>query len=178
MSSRRIEVATWVPAAEWARTDPWRRRQWLDYVAGLIRDAKVKQIQSGVGADGRPLRRVLPTSRPDHTRDRPLIPHDDASRAIRLLSTHVSEKNGTVTLAWNYFTDIILYHSAGAGHLPVRDVVGTPGRFLRPVRAKALARWKQLVPERVIAGGPPPVARRRLPLAARPRPQQRPGFFL
>lgn len=188
MTSRRLDASAWVDAREWARALPWQRERWLAFVAAELRAAKVRQISSGVGADGRPLRRVKPTSRPDGTRDRPLIPHDDESRAIRLLKVTANARTGEVVIHWHGWTRVMGYHAEGAGNLPVRDVLGTPGRFLRPVRTRALAEWRRIVPSRILAGGTPPAAAASRPrpgprapflppAVARPRERPRPGFF-
>jgi hypothetical protein len=175
VSSRTIDVSAWVPAAEWSRTDPLRKRLWLTRIAARLRAAKVDQITRGIGADGRRLVRVQPGSRPDGTRDHPLIPHDEMSRTLRLLRVTHNVAKGSVTIHWGYWTTIVAYHADGAGYLPVRDVVGTPGRFLRPVRAWALADWRSMVPMILgPAGGTP--ARR--PAAAVARPRSSGGFFL
>jgi hypothetical protein len=147
MTDRKIDVAAWLPPGEYARADPVRRAAWLARVAADLRDAKVRQVESGVGADGRPMPRVKPTSRPDGSRDRPLIPHDDASRTIRLLKVTANNRAGVVTFHWNRWTTILGYHAEGEGDpLPRRDVFGTPGRFLRRAKARALADWRRQFP--------------------------------
>ncbi len=169
--SRRVDVAEWIGRREFERADPFTRRAYVDFCAGRLKEAKRRQIIQGIGADGRPMPRVQPDSRPDGTRDRPLIPHDDASRTLRLLKLTPNANTGFVTFHWLGWTTILGYHAAGAGHLPVRDVYGTPGRFLRQPKAEARSWWAEHVPSRSFSA--PPAA-----MVARPRAGGPPRFFL
>lgn len=168
MSDRRLKVADWLPPGDYAAAPESIRRRWLAGVAELYRAAKRRQIETHVGADGRPLPRVLPTSRPDGTTDRPLTPHDEASRTLRLLRVTENVRTGELVVHWGHWTRVVGYHAEGIrrgrGRV-IRDVQGTPGRLLRPVKAEALRLWARLYPI-----GPLLAAARQSETPARDRP--------
>lgn len=157
IDDRRIDVKEWVGDDEWNSATPWIKERYVQYCADRLLDAKRKQIQSAVGADGRQLLRVFPWSRPDHTTDDPLFPHGDMSRSLRLLRTIADAKRGVVTFNWHYWTRILGFHADG---IPsrfgprVRDIFGTPGRFLRPVKYECVKEWRRLKPVRTYRAEP------------------------
>jgi hypothetical protein len=112
-----------------------------------VLDAKRRQIESNVGADGRELLRVRPTSRPDGSRDDPLHPHGERSRTLRLIRGTPVVRLGVITLDWHRFTTVVGYHAVGAGSLPTRDIIGTPDRFFRGPKGQARREWERLTRE-------------------------------
>lgn len=167
---RVVDVRAWVGETEWSPATPYTREAYVRYCAAELEKAKRKQVGECIGANGRPLLLVLPGSRPDGSRDFPLIPHHEQSRSLRLLRAIPNVRQGYVTFNWHHWTRILGYHAAG---IPsrfgprVRDIYGTPGRYLRPVKGRCLAYWQHLRPERYAAM--PPI----LPTPAAPTPDRR-----
>lgn len=159
---RVIDVREWV-ADEWESALPYVREAYVRFCARELEQAKRRQVGECIGADGRPLLRVLPGSRRDGSTDWPLVPHHEQSRALRLLRAIPNANRGYVTFNWHHWTRILGFHAAG---IPsrlgprVRDIFGTPGRFVRPVKVRALAYWRSLKPERPFVVRPEPTRRR------------------
>jgi hypothetical protein len=177
VNPRVVGVREWVGEDEWRSATPYVREAYVRFCAAELLKAKQRQVGECIGADGRPLLRVLPGSRPDGSRDFPLIPHHERSRAMRLLRAIPNENQGYITFNWHHWTRILGYHREG---IPsrlgprVRDLFGTPGRFLRPVKARCIAYWRHLRPERIVAVQPriaaiPAERRPKIQPPARPR---------
>jgi hypothetical protein len=144
---RRVDVGSWVGRSAYEAADRRTQEAYLRFCLPLVLDAKRRQIESNVGADGRELPRVRPTSRPDGSRDDPLHPHGNASRILRLIRGTIVPRLGVVTLDWHYWTPVVTYHAVGAGHLPTRDIIGTPGRFWNGPKGQARREWERLTRE-------------------------------
>lgn len=171
MNPRVINVREWVGETEWQSATPYVREAYVRFCSAELLKAKQRQVGETVGADGRQLLRVLPGSRPDGSRDFPLIPHHELSRSLRLLRAIPNVNQGYVTFNWHHWTRVLGYHAAG---IPsrlgprIRDLFGTPGRYVRPVKAKALAYWRQLMPGSSVTVQPSIAARPRRPDARTP----------
>jgi hypothetical protein len=144
---RRVDVAEWIGRDRYLSADRRTQEAYLRFCLPLVLDAKRRQIESNVGADGRELLRVRPTSRPDGSRDDPLHPHGERSRTLRLIRGTPVVRLGVITLDWHRFTTVVGYHAVGAGSLPTRDIIGTPDRFFRGPKGQARREWERLTRE-------------------------------
>lgn len=138
----RLPAAEWVGPA-WEGAPDGLRRRYLEYVAGLARAAKLRELRRGVGVDGDRLRRVKRSSRPDGATGPPLSPHRAASRAQKWIRASVG--TGHVTLWWSHgWGQILGYHRAGSARLPVRNVIGLTDPDMVRLRAEARRYWRSL----------------------------------
>lgn len=168
-----LPVAQWVGPREWAAVHPQRRESTLAFVAGRAQYLKHRELARGVGVDGKKLAPVKPSSRPDGATGRPLDPHYGDSRVVRLMRASVGK--GHVTIWWGSgWGKILGYHRDGAGHLPVRDVIGLTPSDLRKLQLDTVIFWQS-------RGMLRPAAHVRWPgptAPARPSTTQRPSRYV
>jgi hypothetical protein len=146
--------------ANWRYASTARRAAYFGELARVAFELLYDRITRGIGLDGRKLTRVKPKSRPDGAKGPPLTPREQASRSRRLLA--FSAGQDAATLYWRGGWGAILgYHARGAGHLPIRNIVGLMASELAAAVRRAREWWK--------SGGwrfgppPPPLPRAALP---------------
>jgi hypothetical protein len=131
----------WDRATEAERRAYWRR---LAEIAYFI---KRQEIARGIGADGKKLTPVQPSSRPDGAKGQPLDPHYGESRTARLLA-YSSTATGA-TLYWRAagrksWAVILGYHAHVGGEVrgaPLRDTIGISPRGRKQVATQARQWW-------------------------------------
>jgi hypothetical protein len=168
----------WEDATEAERRAYWYR---LSEIAYFI---KRQEISRGIGADGRKLAKVKPSSRPDGSDGPPLDPHYGESRTARLLA-YSSTASGA-TLFWRAsgrksWALILSYHARIEGEevrgAPLRDTLGISPRGRARVVAQARDWWAARhgipparIPRAPLRRPPVPTVRPRPTVAARPQP--------
>lgn len=106
------------------------------------RHRKLRELDAGVGVNGRRLASVKPESRRDGGSGPPLSPHNAASRFQRYLRVHVAVDR--CVLYWGYgWRKVVRGHRIGWGALPIRDVVGLTKRDFAAAVAEARSEWAQ-----------------------------------
>jgi hypothetical protein len=150
----------------WNRASEAERRAYWKRLAEIAYFIKRQEIARGVGADGKKLPPVQPSSRPDGAKGQPLDPHYGESRTARLLA-YSSTAMGA-TLYWRAsgrksWAVILGYHARVGGEVrgaPLRDTLGISPRGRKQVAAQARQWWTSGRPR----PAPAPVLR------PRPRP--------
>jgi hypothetical protein len=141
----------------WDNATPADRRAYYQRAGELALVIKRDEIRRGIGYDGKPLEPVLPSSRPDGAKGKPLDPHYARSRTYRLLAMRVAT-NG-VTLFWHSghgrkqklpWATILGYHADGVViGAPMRDVVSSISPAgMRKLKARALQWWANFIASR------------------------------
>lgn len=126
------------------------RKAYWTRVGELAIQVKRREVLRGIGADGRPLIKVRPSSRPDHAKGPALVPHYAQSRTLRLLAMRVSE-NG-VTLFWHSghgrkqklpWATILGFHADGVViGAYVRNTIGISPAGMRKIEREAKQWWR------------------------------------
>jgi hypothetical protein len=125
--------------ANWRYASAARRTAYFAELARVAFELLYDRISRGVDVSGRKLARVKP--RPDGAKGAPLSPHEQASRSRRLLA--FSAGQNAATLYWRGGWGAILgYHARGAGHLPIRNIVGLMASELAAAVRRAREWWK------------------------------------
>lgn len=141
----RNEIHLVVPAAgsqEWLSTNRQIRSRYLRQLGPLAVNMHGWQCARGLDADGKRLRAVLPSSRPDGATGPPLTPHYAESRTRDLIRFRVDPDAGEVILFWAEDWGVILgYHAYELRKR--RDVLGLSPRFLGNWEAEANRVWNQ-----------------------------------
>lgn len=138
LSGADVEPVHWA----WALAGPKERRAYYLDLGRACYRRKILELAAGIGVDGRPLRPVKPSSRPDRATGPPLSPHEAASRFQRYLVKQPFADPTRCTLYWTQgWAKVVRGHMVGWGHLPVRDVVGLTKRHVREAVAEARAAW-------------------------------------
>lgn len=145
-NSLRLDATSFLPEGEWAAATDARRRRYLDRAGDFAVRLKLRQVRLGIGADGRRLRKVRPSSRPDNATGKPLDPHYGQSRAVRWLRDSAGAKAGTVTLWWSHgWGEVLGYHARGeVKGAPTRDVIGWPVTYRREFERLCMRFWKTM----------------------------------
>lgn len=128
---------SWVYATDAQRKNYWRHVGTFAIVVyrGMIR--------RGLDADGKELKPVKRTSRPDRATGPPLTPHYGMSRTSRLLA--MSARVNGCTIWWRAgWSRILGYHAIKRGprRLPVRNVLGIYPAGRRKIAAEARRWWR------------------------------------
>lgn len=156
----------------WALAGESLRRAYWRHVADFAMDTKRREIRAGIGKDGRKLKPVKKTSRPDGAKGPPLIPHYATSRTQRNLAK--SSTASSATLFWRGgWARILGYHAYkhGARALPVRNTIGISPKGLRAIAQDGRDWWDRQ--NRVSTPPAPKPAPR--PTTPRPAPVPKPG---
>jgi hypothetical protein len=158
----------------WDRATEAERRAYWRRLAEIAYFVKRQEIARGIGADGKKLPPVQPSSRPDGAKGPPLDPHYGESRTARLLA-YSSTASGA-TLFWRAsgrksWALILSYHARMEGEevrgAPLRDTLGISPRGRARVAAQARDWWR-------LMHGLPPARMPRAPLPRPPVPTVRP----
>jgi hypothetical protein len=146
------------PAADpvWRLADESVRRAFWRAVVGFTLEAKDRELASGLDRFGVPLTPIAASTRArgrmrSHTGlgsagNPPLTPANALSRTRALLTGRAMEDHAeffwttddVTGLPWG---QVLSWHRAGAGRLPVRDVIGLAPQSLATVRARADRWW-------------------------------------
>lgn len=146
IEDRRLPVASWLPAREWADASPSIRRKLLDEACAITRREKLLQLRNSVGADGARLaKRKHP--RADRASGPVLTPHRSASRAEKWVRCVPAYKAGTITVTWSHgWLTILGYHAEGKVRgAPVRNVLEFPLAAIRRIRDAVVRAWRALM---------------------------------
>ncbi len=128
------------PDATWKQAPESERRAFWQRAGEIAVDVKRKSLARGLDRFGRRLKPIK-ARRPDGAKGPPLTPHAAGSRTRRLLAFAVAKAH--LTLYWRSgWGKILGYHAEGAGHLPVRDVIGLSKADERTIRDRAWTWWR------------------------------------
>jgi hypothetical protein len=131
----------------WDRATEAERRAYWRRLAEIAYFVKRQEIARGIGADGKKLPPVKPSSRPDGAKGQPLDPHYGESRTARLLAFSATATGAT--LYWRAsgrksWAVILGYHARIGGEVrgaPLRDTLGISPRGRKQVAVQARQWW-------------------------------------
>lgn len=126
------------------------RKAYWQRVGEIAMQVKRREVLRGIGADGRPLIKVRPSSRPDGAKGPALVPHYAASRTLRLLAIRATEKG--VTLFWHSghgkrqklpWATILGFHADGLViGAYVRNTIGISPAGMKKIEREAKQWWE------------------------------------
>ena len=154
----------------WRRATAKAKKEFWQAVVTIVLDEKDAELARGLDRFGRKLAPLAPSTilhrvsemgRADPSAP-PLMPAYEKSRTRAWLKGRVGGTTRTEYYAefdWRRgWGDVLLYHAAGAGRLPVRDVIGLAPTTVLKVRRRAASWWRVNAP-RLVGGvtrqGPP-----------------------
>lgn len=130
------------------------KRELLRQVVKIGLEEKDKDLAAGLDRAGNPMRPIKESTRKNRhsatghadPNAPPLTPAYGLSRTRSLLSGRAMKDHAE--FFWRYdehtqapWAKILDYHRTGAGHLPVRDVIGASAAMIERVRIRTLALW-------------------------------------
>lgn len=144
-------------------------------VVAIALTVKDRELAEGLDAFGNPLKPIAPSTRahrhsamgPADPNAPPLTPAYGRSRTRSLLTGRAHAREHYALFFWKsdpvsgkHWGEVLGYHRAGKGRLPVRDVIGLSPEGLQEVRRKAQAWWdarlRHVIPPPAVAKVPTP----------------------
>jgi hypothetical protein len=123
----------------WRLASEGLRRAYWAHVGRLAVYFKRDELRRGLDAAGGKLARIK-QPRPDGADGPPLSPHYAESRFLRYCQVRTTARSATIFWGSGW-AKVVGYHARGAGHLPVRDVIGLTRASQRKLAEHARLWW-------------------------------------